>query len=78
MRVFRLSEVEYISRNLEKTENLPVGHLFQIYWIVSGEYSSENFENFKKMLFLQKWTKWILVDSEQSFKSNEGIPNLPG
>ncbi|KRY99325.1 hypothetical protein T4C_4232 [Trichinella pseudospiralis] len=24
MRVFRLSEVEYISRNLEKTENLPV------------------------------------------------------
>ncbi|KRX86962.1 hypothetical protein T4E_6924 [Trichinella pseudospiralis] len=54
------------------------GHLFQIYWIVSGEYSSENFENFKKRLFLQKWTKWMLVDSEQSFKSNEGIPNLPG
>ncbi|KRY61631.1 hypothetical protein T4A_12209 [Trichinella pseudospiralis] len=24
MRVFRLSQVEYISRNLEKTENLPV------------------------------------------------------
>ncbi|KRX78861.1 hypothetical protein T4E_3695 [Trichinella pseudospiralis] len=28
MRVFRLSQVEYISRNLEKTENLPFGVKF--------------------------------------------------
>ncbi|KRY63047.1 hypothetical protein T4A_7723 [Trichinella pseudospiralis] len=24
----------------------------------------ENFENFEKMLFSQKWTKWILIDLE--------------
>ncbi|KRY61768.1 hypothetical protein T4A_483 [Trichinella pseudospiralis] len=27
-------------------------------------YSSEKFENFEKMLFFQKWTKWVLIDSE--------------
>ncbi|KRY62298.1 hypothetical protein T4A_7421, partial [Trichinella pseudospiralis] len=27
-------------------------------------YNSENFENFEKMLFFQKGTKWVLIDSE--------------
>ncbi|KRY94471.1 hypothetical protein T4B_7014 [Trichinella pseudospiralis] len=31
-------------------------HNYLIFW--------ENFENFEKMLFFQKWTKWILIDSE--------------
>ncbi|KRY62748.1 hypothetical protein T4D_11052 [Trichinella pseudospiralis] len=24
----------------------------------------KNFKNFEKTLFFQKWTKWILIDSE--------------
>ncbi|KRX86033.1 hypothetical protein T4E_11702 [Trichinella pseudospiralis] len=38
----------------------------------------QNFENFDKKLFLQKWTLCVLIDSHQSLKSNESIPVLPG